>query len=39
MIEDCVRLTVIRSAIEFQLRETEHRLISFKETFIIELSY
>jgi len=38
MIEDCVRLTVIRSAIEFQLRETEHRLISFKNNKYLPIS-
>jgi len=38
MIEDCVRLSVIRSAIEFQLRETEHRLISFKNNKYLPIS-
>ena len=33
LIEDCVRLKVITDAIEFQLSETEHRIISFKVGF------
>ena len=42
VVEDCVRLKVIIDALEFQLNEQEHRLISFKvkklyDNFLINL--